>query len=197
MKIKPEFKVGDLRTARSIIAGHPFATLVAPDLRSTHMPCLVDEEADELAVFGHVARADPFCSALDGPVLAMFQGANGYVSANWYEDETIPTWNYVIVHLRGTPRRLSDPMPVLRRTVDKFEAAMETPWSLDRMPEGGREMAVEVVAFHLAADDWYAEAKLSQDKPPQKRAGVLAGLDGDGPYANPELAAVMRRFGGA
>jgi hypothetical protein len=32
-------------------------------------------------------------------------------------------------------------MPVLRRTVDHFEAAVECPWSLDRMGETARAMA--------------------------------------------------------
>ena len=126
----------------------------------------VDDSADDLAVIGHVARADPVAERLGGPLLAIFQGPHGYVSASWYEDETIPTWNYVILHLRGTPEVFDDAMPVLRRTVDHFEAAVTHPWSLDRMPDTTREMAGQVVAFRLAAAWWHAEAKLSQDKPP-------------------------------
>jgi hypothetical protein len=41
----------------------------------TRMPCLVDEDADGLAVRGHVARADPFASAPEGPLLLVFGGA--------------------------------------------------------------------------------------------------------------------------
>jgi transcriptional regulator len=159
------------------------------------MPCLVDEEADGLAVLGHVARADPAAGALSGSLLAIFQGPHGYVSASWYEDETIPTWNYVMLHLRGTPELFDDAMPVLRRTVDHFEAAVEHPWSLDRMGDTGRAMADEVVAFRLRPESWYAEAKLSQDKPEEERARVLAGFETDRAYANPALAAAMRQFG--
>jgi transcriptional regulator len=57
------------------------------------------------------------------------------------------------------------------------------------------EMAAQVVAFRLAAESWHAEAKLSQDKPAEERARVLAGLEASGPYANPPLAAAMRRLG--
>ena len=121
MQIKPEFAIGDVEQARGIVRAHPFATLVTADLRATHMPCLVDDSADDLAVIGHVARADPVAERLGGPLLAIFQGPHGYVSASWYEDETIPTWNYVILHLRGTPEVFDDAMPVLRRTVDHFE----------------------------------------------------------------------------
>jgi transcriptional regulator len=198
MQIKPEFNLRDLQAARSIVAAHPFATLLAADLRATHMPCLLDDGGGgELAVVGHVARADPFCDALAGPLLAVFHGPHGYVSASWYEAETISTWNYVIVHLRGTPQVLEDALPVVRRTIDHFEATVGTPWSLDRMSDRGRSMADQVVAFRLVADWWYAEAKLSQDKPPEERARVLRGVDGDPAYANPALAAAMREFGGA
>ncbi len=196
MQIKPEFAIDDVEIARSVVREHPFATLVAPDLRATHMPCLLDPEADGLGIVGHVARADPFSGALGGPLLAIFHGPHGYVSASWYEDETIPTWNYVLLHLRGTAELLDDAMPVLRRTVDQFEAAVSQPWSLDRMPDGGREMSAQVVAFRLAADSWHAEAKLSQDKPGAERARVLAGLERPGAYADPALAAAMRAFGG-
>src|SRR4051794_6036369 len=160
------------------------------------MPCLLDEDADGLAILGHVARADPACQALDRPLLLLFSGPHGYVSASWYQSDTIPTWNHVTLHVRGTPELLDDAMPVLRRTVDHFEAAVEEPWSLDRMGEEGREMADQVVAFRLPAASWHAEAKLSQDKPADERGGVLAGLDGPGPYANPPLAAAMRAQGG-
>lgn len=194
MHIKKAFKCSDVEVARSIIRAHPFATLVTPDLGATHMPCLVDEDADGLAVLGHVARADPVAATLRGPLLAIFQGPTGYVSASWYAGETIPTWNHVTLHLAGVPEILDDALPVLRATVDYFEAPLERSWSLERMGDTAREMADRVVAFRLHADSWHAELKLSQDKPDEERMRVLAGLEGDGPYANRPLAAAMRRF---
>ena len=98
------------------------------------------------------------------------------------------------LHVRGTPELLDDAMPVLERTVDHFEAAVERPWSLRRMGGAAREMADQVVAFRLAADSWHAEAKLSQDKPEEERQRVLRGLDSAGPYRNGPLASLMRRF---
>jgi transcriptional regulator len=193
MHIKPAFKLSDVEQARSIARAHPFATIVTDDLRATHMPCLVDEEADGLVILGHVAHADPVAEALAGPVLLIFQGPHGYVSASWYEQDTIPTWNHVTLHVRGTPQRLDDPLPVLERTVDHFEAAVEQPWSLRRLGDGARETAEAVVAFRLRAESWHAEGKLSQDKPADERARLIAGLEAPGPYRNAPLAALMRR----
>ena len=77
---------------------------------------------------------------------------HGYVSASWYGEDTIPTWNDVTLHVRGTPQLLDDAMAVLRRTVDAFESAVPRPWSLDRLDDSRREMAAKVVAFGLQAD---------------------------------------------
>jgi transcriptional regulator len=195
MHIKEDFELADVESARSIARAHPFATIVTEDLRATHMPCLVDEEADGLVILGHVAHPDPVAEALDGQLLLIFQGPHGYVSASWYEDDqTIPTWNHVTLHVRGTPELLDDAMPVLERTVEHFEAAVERPWSLRRMGDSAREMADEVIAFRLPAQSWHAEAKLSQDKPEEERERVLRGLESVGPYRNGPLAALMRRF---
>jgi transcriptional regulator len=184
----------DLELARAIAGAHPFGTIVTADLRATHMPCLVDEDADGLVILGHVARRDPAAAGLHGPVLVIFHGPHGYVSASWYRRETIPTWNHVTLHVRGTPELLADALPLLERTVAHFERVMPDPWSLDRMGQTARAMADEVVAFRLVAASWHAEAKLSQDKPAAERDRVLAGLERAGPYANAPLAQAMRKL---
>jgi transcriptional regulator len=192
--INEAFEIRDVEAARAIVWAHPFATLVTADLRATHMPCLVDEGTAGLAILSHVARADPVAASLAGPLLAIFQGPHGYVSASWYASETIPTWNHVTLHVRGTPEPFEEAMPVLRRTVEHFEAVLDDPWSLDRMGATAQQMADQVVAFRLRADSWHAEAKLSQDKPRDEWARVLAGFERPGAYANPPLAAAMRNM---
>jgi transcriptional regulator len=195
VQINDAYVLDDVEMARSIARAHPFATIVTADLRATHMPCLVDEEAEDLVILGHIARLDPVCERLDRPVLVIFHGPHGYVSSSWYAREIIPTWNHVTLHVRGTPDLLDDPMPVLQRTVDRFESAVQHPLSLERAGKTVREIADKVVAYRLRAASWHAEAKLSQDKSEDERARVLAGLEAPGPYCNPPLAAAMRRLG--
>lgn len=194
MRIQKAFEVSDIATARSITRSYPFPTLVTADLRATHMPCLVDEDAAGLTILGHVARADPLSDSLQQPMLAIFSGPRGYISASWYDSETIPTWNHVSLHVRGRAELFDDPMPLLCRTVDHFEAAVQQPWSLERMGPAASDMADQVVGFRLCAESWHAEAKLSQDKPRHEQARVLAALERDEAYANHQLAAAMRRF---
>jgi transcriptional regulator len=192
MLTEKAFALNEIHEARDIVRAHPFATLVTAGLHATHMPCLLDEEADALTIVGHVARADPVSEHLDGPLLAIFTGPHGYISASWYGSDMIPTWNYVTLHMRGDPVVLEDPLPVLRQTVDRFEAAVDAPWSLDRAGGSAREMADRVRAFRLQAHWWHAEAKLSQDKSEDEQARVLAGLEHDRAYRNPALAEAMR-----
>ncbi len=194
MRIRKAFEISDIAAARSIIRSYPFATLVTADLRATHMPCLVDEDTAELTILGHVARADPLSDSLEQPMLAIFNGPRGYISASWYDSDTIPTWNHVSLHVRGRAELFADPMPLLRRTVDHFEAAVQQPWSLERTGRTAGDMAAQVVGFRLCAESWHAEAKLSQDKPRHEQARVLAALERDEAYANDQLAAAMRQF---
>src|SRR3954471_3372285 len=139
MEIKPEFRVRDLHAARRLVHEHPFGLFVSPDLRITRMPCLLDEQAPGLAILSHVARADPLAERLDGPLLAIFSGPHGYISASWYGRDTIPTWSHVTLHVRAAPTRFDDALQLLRRPVDHFEAAVERPWALDRMGRTARE----------------------------------------------------------
>jgi transcriptional regulator len=194
MHIQEVFYLHDVEMARSIARAHPFATIVTADLRATHMPCLVDDEAEGLVILGHIARADPVSKALNGPVLLIFHGPHGYVSASWYARQSVPTWNHITLHVRGVPALFDDSLPVLQRTVDRFESAVDSSLSLAHMGKPARQMADNVVAFRLRAESWHAEAKLSQNKPEDERARVLAGFEAPGPYANPSLAAAMRRL---
>ncbi len=198
MRIKDEFSADDLELARRHVRRHPFATIVTSGLQATHMPCLVVDDAGRLVIDGHVAKADPVAEQLDGPLLLIFAGPAGYVSASWYRTrELIPTWNHVTLHVWGRPALIDAPLDLLRRTVDHFEAPVERPWSLDEQEDGGRGMAQEVIGFRLAAERWHLEEKLSQDKPEELQADVVAGLEADGPYRDDVLAAAMRRLGGA
>src|SRR3954454_18967228 len=194
MQIKPEFRITDIEAARAVVRDHPFATIVSSDLRMTRMPCILEDDRPGLSILGHVACADPVADRLDGPLLFMFAGPDCYISASWYGQDTIPTWNNVTLQVRGHPERFADALPVLRRTVDHFESLVEQPWSLDRMGTTAREMADQVIAFRLPAADWHLEAKLSQDKPASERARLVTRLEGTGAYANPALAQQMLRW---
>jgi transcriptional regulator len=164
---------------------------------------LEGEPGDEIVVAGHFARADPQCADIEAriPVLLIFEGPHGFVSASWYRPELtdVPsTMNHLSVHVHGTPEPLGGPerFDVLRRTLECHEAGLgESRW---RLEAGGlelsRRIAPQTVAFRLRADRVEAKAKLSQEMPSPVRERIVERLEQPGPHQHRELAAVMRRL---
>jgi len=125
------FAVDDPKTLHAFIDSYPFATLLSPseEPEVTHLPLLLD--ADEGILLGHLAKANPHAKRLDGEkTLAIFHGPHAYTSPSWYEaDVAVPTWNYAVVHVRGTTELLSEAetKPLLDKTVDRFESTQPAP----------------------------------------------------------------------
>ena len=73
----------------------------------THIPFLVDSHRGSCGtLIAHMARANPHWKAFESaaPSLVVFMGPHAYISPVWYRDQqTVPTWNYAVVHARGRP----------------------------------------------------------------------------------------------
>ncbi|WP_298459353.1 FMN-binding negative transcriptional regulator [uncultured Cellulomonas sp.] len=194
----PEYRLDDDAALRDLVRSHGWATLVShpvSGLVASHLPVLLEDAAD-LTVVGHLGRPDDRLHALgSGEVLLVVAGEHGYVSPGWYGyTPALPTWNYVVAHLYGTPELLDADatLRVLADTVDRYESAMPHPVTLEPIADHAARVARGAVGFRLRVTRVQAKAKLSQDKPPEVVARVLDALDGDGPYADPTLAARMR-----
>lgn len=203
MRQNPSFTLADIDEMRRVIDGNPWATIVsvgADGLVSSHYAVLLDADRDDLTVVAHVGRPDDLVHGLgDGELLVVFQGPHGYISPGWYGDvPAVPTWNYVAVHLSGVPEILSDEenLKVLDRLVDRFEGRLPDPrlmWERPNDESFIRRLAAGTVGFRLTPTRVVAKRKLSQNKTPDVIETVIAELEGDGPYAQPELAREMRR----
>lgn len=203
MRQNPSFTLADHEEIRRVIDGNPWATIVSsgPDgLVSSHYVVLLDDDRDDLTIVGHVGRPDDLIHGMgERELLVVFQGPHGYVSPGWYGDvQAVPTWNYTAVHLSGIPEILSDEenLAVLDRLVDRFEGRMPEPrrmWERPNDPAFITRLAAGTVGFRLTPTRVVAKRKLSQNKPAETVETVIAELEGDGPYAQPELAAEMRR----
>jgi transcriptional regulator len=187
---------------RALVRAHAFATLVAVldgEPFATHVPLLLDEARGPLGTLsGHVARTNPHWRAFDGrtPALAIFHGPHAYVSPRWYRGpDQVPTWNYEVVHAIGAPRVVEDPAAVralLARMAEQYEAGSPEPWNPADLPErvaDGLQRAI--VAFELPIERLEGKRKLSQNKAPADRAGVVAGLLAAGDPASLAVAAAM------
>ncbi len=88
----PAFREERPEALRALVRAARLATLVSngpdgvPDV--THLPLLLVEGdgAEPLVIIGHVARGNPHWRRLGaaGRAVAVFMGAEAYVSPNWY-----------------------------------------------------------------------------------------------------------------
>lgn len=202
MYVPRHFAETDPERLRAFVRAHGFATLVSVldgELFATHVPLLLDpERGPHGTLAGHVARANPHWRAFDGrtPALAIFHGPHAYVSPRWYRAaDQVPTWNYEVVHAAGAPRVVEEPAAVralLARMAAQYEEAASSPWSPAGLPERVAEgLQRAIVAFELPIERLTGKRKLSQNKAPADRAGVVAGLRAAGDPASRAVAAAM------
>lgn len=203
MRQNPSFAMTDTAELRRIIAENPWATLIGHDASGvtvSHYAVLLDEDRDDLTVVAHVGRPDDLILGLGTADLTLvFQGPHGYITPRWYGDEpAVPTWNYVAVHLTGTPQLLSsdENLEVLNRLVDHFEGLAPDARRMWQAPNSTvfvERLAAGTVGFRLTPHRVVAKRKLSQNRPAKTVDVIVAGLRADGPYRNPELADEMDR----
>jgi transcriptional regulator len=188
---RPEVLLGLMRAARlSLLACH------GPDgvPSVSHLPLLTDGKR----VVGHLARANPQLSALRaaGRALAIFPGAEGYISPSSYPSKAehhrvVPTWNYEAVHAEGPVEIVEDAArlhAIVSDLTDHHERMRRTPWRVTDAPEpfiAGQLKGIFGVV--LSVERLTGKRKLSQNRSEADRAGARAGL-GEGDEA---LAAAM------
>ena len=164
-------------------AGH-LVTAEGGSLDATFLPFLV--EVDHGRVLAHVARANPQWRAADGArALLIASGADAYVSPGYYATKqqtgkVVPTWNYTTVHVHGI-LRVHDDIDWLRDLVDRLtdlnEHGREDPWSITDAPADYIDRTLKgIVGLELVVDRVEAKQKLSQNRPVEDVAGVIAGL---------------------
>ncbi|MBL9068512.1 MAG: FMN-binding negative transcriptional regulator [Sphingopyxis sp.] len=178
-----------------------FAALFAttPDgPRVAHAPIVLSEDGASLRF--HLARGNSLAKHLDGAAaLAVVQGPDAYVSASWYAaPDQVPTWNYVAIEMEGTVHKLDDAGLVAQ--LDTLSAQQEArvgatpPWTRDKMnPAIFSKMTGAITGFEMRIMAWRPTFKLSQDKAPDERERVAAGIEASGHGA---LAHLIRHLGG-
>lgn len=206
MYLPPAFEEGRADRLRALMQDAPFATLVTmtdAGLIASHVPLLLDASAGEHGtLIGHLARPNPQASDSRPEIeaLAIFQGPQFYVTPSWYATKratgkVVPTWNYMAVHAYGTLRFFSDPdrlLDIVTRLTERHEGERQKPWAVSDAPADYiAGMLRGIIGFELAISRIDGKAKMSQNRPAEDRAGVVAGLTEDG---RPDDAALVRAY---
>lgn len=84
------------------------ATLLVPSdsgLQVAFTPFLLDRERRVLR--GHVAKRNPQSELFDGRLVdVIFHGPHTYISPQLNDNDDVPTWNYINVHVAGRAQRI-------------------------------------------------------------------------------------------
>jgi transcriptional regulator len=165
---------------------------------ATHLPLMVKDEGEHGLIEGHFARANKHWQALAGrEVLAVFPGPHSYVSpANYVEELSVPTWNYIAVHAYGTLTLVEDDAgkeALVEGLIAIHEPRYAQQWR--GMPEGYRRtMLAGIMGFRIPIERIEGKFKLSQNRKEQERMNVRA-TQATGSSDERELAGWMERLG--
>lgn len=200
MYLPEHFKEANPARLAELVRDHPLGMLVtAPGGVPfvSHLPFLFDPDAGSSGkLLCHMARANPqwqhFSSG--GEALVVFQGPHAYVSPAWYESPGVPTWNYAVVHVRGTPRLIegeSELYALLERLTEVHESRMPAPWKPNLAGERRSRLLGMVVGFEIEITDIQGKFKLSQNRPPEDQRRVIEQLSQSDSQTEAAVARLM------
>ncbi len=211
MYLPNHFAQQDVPAMAALLHAHPLATLVwasADGLTAEHVPLLLEHGAhdgEHGTLRGHVARANPLWQQAAGtPVMAVFQGAQAYVSPSWYPSKpsnpkVVPTWNYAVVHAHGPLHVVEDAAwlrALVGRLTDKHEAGQARRWQVDDAPpDFVAKMLAAIVGIEVPLTRLTGKWKHSQNRTSTDRDGVIDALrrgDGDGPALADAMQPALR-----
>jgi transcriptional regulator len=165
-------------------------------LIASHLPLRFDAKAGPHGqLLGHMARANRQWRQVEDEVLVIFSGPHTYVSPSWYEEDgTVPTWNYVAVHVYGTFHLVEGRdglLDILRQSVLTYESPRPEPWFLDESAPHIETMLQAIVGFRIEITRLEGKWKLSQNHPQERRQRVVRALEAHPDWDSQAIARLM------
>jgi transcriptional regulator len=189
----PAFLERDVDLLAGYLAHQPFVTLAAaPDGRPrvAHAPVVMRRTGEGVVLDFHLARSNSLAPFLEAgfPAVIVALGPEAYVSPDWYaSSDHVPTWNYLTVEAEGPAAAFGE--DELVRLLDDLSAQEEArlspkpAWTRAKMAPGRFEGLLKgIIGARLTVERLEGTFKLSQNRSPADRAGVIAAL-GDHPIA--------------
>lgn len=210
----PHFNETRLEVLHALIRAHPLGLLISNSAEgpvADPIPFLLDADAGTRGrLRAHLARANPHWRLIaenpSAKVLIVFQGSDAYVTPSWYETKrqtgkVVPTWNYATVQVRGTARIRDDSTWLARQIADltgqQEHGRGEQAWAVsDAPPEFIQAQIKGIIGLEIAVEDITGKWKVSQNRPVADREGVATGLDHETAPRSPDMATLVRLYGG-
>jgi transcriptional regulator len=189
MYVPKHFQENDWLEIRRLIEENSLATVVSCEDGvpvATHVPLrMMEAGAGKFVLQGHMARSNAHWRVLEAgnKTLAIFTGADCYISPRWYESTNVPTWNYISVHIYGKPRLVQDAGELhrmMKGLVDRYEGEVEAAnrYTIEGLPADYLESQLRaIVGFEISVDEVQCSFKLSQNRNERDHANVISELN--------------------
>lgn len=198
MFIPKYYREEDRHKLLAFLRQNNFAALVTFDGEkpiATHTPVEVVESENGWTIYGHISRANSQKKTFDGrESLLIFQGAHTYISARWYTEVDVPTWDYMIVHVYGKVREIegAELYGILSRLIEKHEASSS--YRLEGLPQDMVQKEIKgVFGFALEVTRIDGGYKLSQGKTEEERENIVGELEQRGDEDSKIIADAIRK----
>ena len=188
MYVPKPFLIEDRSAQHDLIDANPLGIMIRVEEdqpRLAHIPFVLDREVGTLGRLRcHVARANPLWETIeaDARVTIAFQGAESYISPDWYETRTlVPTWNYEAVEAQGQARIMSaeDTYALIVDLSAQEEEKLrpKSPWKIEKVPEKQAQALLRaIVGIEIDLTELTGKRKMSQNRSAEDRAGVASAL---------------------
>jgi transcriptional regulator len=162
----------DIQKMIKVIKAYPFGMLISvlnglPLI--THIPIIYNETSGKLVA--HIDKYNPQVTTLtnNSKVTVVFRGPDTYISPRVYTTKQLPTWNYIIVHIKGNITLINNPDEAKKTMIEMthFLEGVDQKFVLDKDNRGMRNSINYIQAFEIDVYDWEGKFKLSQDKKQQ------------------------------
>lgn len=204
MYLPKYFSENDYEKVKKLIERNGFATVLSFPKNErpfiNHLPLIFSStDGEQEVLIGHMAKANPQWKHFkENPECTIIiNGEHTYISPRWYQSgRDVPTWNYAVAHLHGKIELVEDfngQVDILKQLSTCFEKPSNTPWEFELPSDLLNEKALTgaIISFKFRPEKIEAKFKLSQNRSPEDRQGVIEGL---GEERTDDMSAAIREM---
>ncbi len=203
MYIPAEYQNTNVDDVKEFVNANSFGILVNQVNNrpwATHIPMELTKNTDgEDVLLTHVSRGNMQWKSIieNKEVLAIFQGPDSYISSSWYDYESVPTWNYIAVHIHGVMKLLEGQAlwDAMKRLVDKHEKKSKKPVSMSTMSDNYIKREIKgIIGLEIEIITIEASYKLSQNKSEKNHKNIVSELEKREDDHSHQIAKAMKKY---
>ncbi len=194
-------RLEDTKEIISFIDRFSFGLLLSRNdnrILGTHIPIISNSNPQNLKLYAHISIANNQWKYIeDQEVLIIFSEPHAYISTkNYNKQETVPTWNYMAVHVYGKVNILlenDEIKDVIDQTITKYEIDYLEKWR-NLSEEFRNRMLKGIVTFRVDILEIEGKAKLSQNKSYEEQENIIRNLKNNNSTSDNLVAEYMQYF---